>query len=543
MFFRIKELFAPKEPLVELTVQLIRTLGVRVTDETIKEAIEDHPDQGSLLSISDVLNTYNVENVVAKVAKPDVMKLNTPFIAQLNSKEGLPYFTVVKAINEVKVICWNGLKSKWIAYERAEFTADFLGTVLLADVDETSGDIDYDQKYQHQLRKKTIKVISEIGLLVLIGAVILNIRSMSMILSFANVLLYGLGTSIAFLLLYYEIDQQNGLIKQLCGKTGKRDCAAVTSSKASHIVGISWSSIGFSYFFGGLLALLTGGITNVPMLILLSAMSMFSLPYIVFSVYYQWQVARQWCVLCLAIQAVLFTLAALSIISSSFSFNDLKNIPVTTFLMLMICYLIPFIAVNHLMPILHKIKNAKRQKSELMRLKHDPEIFNTLLRNQKSIEYDVTGLGLLLGNSEGTTRIIKVCNPYCGPCAYAQPAIDALVSNNPDVCVQIIFTASDSEHDIGAAPVKHLMAIAEQNSEELLKSALDDWYNATEKNYELFALKYAHVEGVNDQGQKLKAMNEWCNKTQIAFTPTFFINGRQLPQMYSVNDLKYFFSS
>ncbi|PUZ29772.1 hypothetical protein DCC81_10130 [Chitinophaga parva] len=37
-------------------------------------------------------------------------------------------------------------------------------------------------------------------------------------------------------------------------------------------------------------------------------------------------------------------------------------------------------------------------------------------------------------------------------------------------------------------------------------------------------------------------MYEWCKKTNVTFTPTFFLNGYQLPENYSISDLKYFLS-
>jgi protein-disulfide isomerase len=36
-------------------------------------------------------------------------------------------------------------------------------------------------------------------------------------------------------------------------------------------------------------------------------------------------------------------------------------------------------------------------------------------------------------------------------------------------------------------------------------------------------------------------MDQWCNKVGIEFTPTFFINEYQLPEIYNLEDLKYFF--
>jgi len=50
-------------------------------------------------------------------------------------------------------------------------------------------------------------------------------------------------------------------------------------------------------------------------------------------------------------------------------------------------------------------------------------------------------------------------------------------------------------------------------------------------------LSRAELDGSTAQ---LGAMDNWCNETRIAFTPTFFINSYQLPELYQVKDLKHF---
>jgi protein-disulfide isomerase len=71
---------------------------------------------------------------------------------------------------------------------------------------------------------------------------------------------------------------------------------------------------------------------------------------------------------------------------------------------------------------------------------------------------------------------------------------------------------------------------------------LDDWYFADKSEYEVFAAKYPMNKELKRQNEKLDAMRIWCDKTGINFTPTFFVNGYQLPEIYSVSDLKYFLS-
>ena len=131
--------------------------------------------------------------------------------------------------------------------------------------------------------------------------------------------------------------------------------------------------------------------------------------------------------------------------------------------------------------------------------------------------------------------------------------MEELLENNPDVQIQILFTASNIEGDIKTPPVKHLMAIAEKNNETIVKKALDDWYLAETKDYESFALKYPMNGELDKQEEKIVVMKDWCDKAVIAYTPMFFvslkdenedkINYYQLPEIYNVADLKYFFSS
>ncbi len=176
----------------------------------------------------------------------------------------------------------------------------------------------------------------------------------------------------------------------------------------------------------------------------------------------------------------------------------------------------------------------------MTRLKYDPVLFESLLSKQKQITSNPEGLGIRLGNPNATHTIIKVCNPYCGPCAKAHPEIEKIIEENKEVSLQIFFTATNEEGDSRAQPVKHLMAIAESNDSNLIKGALDDWYLAEKKDYQIFSAKYPMNGELEKQGGKLEAMDKWCKETGIEFTPTFFVDGYQLPAVYDITDLNYF---
>lgn len=161
------------------------------------------------------------------------------------------------------------------------------------------------------------------------------------------------------------------------------------------------------------------------------------------------------------------------------------------------------------MPALQKAKEGKRLNIELQKLKHNRQIFEALLHKQKQVKENPDGLGISLGNPNGAYKLIKVCNPYCGPCAKAHIPIEELLHNNPDVQIRILFTATNKEGDIAAPPVKHLLAIAEKNDESIIKQALDDWYLAENKNYEAFAAKYPMNGELKQQEAKIETMKNW----------------------------------
>ncbi|MGH2644849.1 MAG: vitamin K epoxide reductase family protein, partial [Chitinophagaceae bacterium] len=427
-----------------------------------------------------------------------------------------------------------------------DFAKQWDGVALLAETNSLSGETDFSKKQRKEwLQQLRIPFI----LLVAVLFIILNGTGNHSLLSalFSMVMLAGIFVSA--LLLWYEIDKGNPLLHKICTAGKQTNCSAILQSGAAKLWGIiSWSEIGFAYFTGGFLSLLLSGF-NPAIVEIVAWLNLAAVPYIFFSVYYQWRVARQWCVLCLTVQSLL--LAGFIICLTGKYYTVLPPaISVSDITLLIVSYLLPLLLWKQVKPLWLKAREGKQYKLQLLRLKHDPRIFEALLPRQKSISSEsLESLGITLGNPEAKYILVKVCNPYCGPCARAHPEIEKLLEANPDIQARIIFTATEDEKDIRSKPVKHLMAIHEKGNTSLTRQALDDWYLAPKKDYEVFANKYPLNGELLEQGDKLKAMSKWCEKTEISFTPTFFVSSpslnreerevRQLPDIYGIDDLKY----
>ena len=350
------------------------------------------------------------------------------------------------------------------------------------------------------------------------------------------------------LLLWYEIDKNNPLLKKVCTGIAKGNCSAILTGKKSKVFSwLSWSEVGFFYFTGGFLLLLFSGINVNNAIGILALLNLLALPYIVFSVYYQWQVAKQWCVLCLGVQALLL-LGGINVLvngrlTESFGQELLRgfsNISLSFIISSVLIYLLPVLLWYAVKPFVLHQQEAKNTRREYLRIKFNTEIFETLLKKQKTITISADGLGIDIGNPDATNTLIKVCNPYCGPCAQAHPKIDKLLEEIPNLKVKIIFTTPNSPKDRAYKPVSHLLAINEKKNSIKIMQALDDWYMAEKKDYDYFAKKYPMNGELTKQGNKIEAMEKWCKGVDINFTPTIFINNNQLPDAYSIEDLQYF---
>lgn len=554
MLSRLKQLIFPVSGEVASTKLLLDHLKVKVSLTTLATEMESHPDFPGILSVSDILSKFGVENLLAKFDAEQLPQLPAPFLTQISSHDGISvYFTVVRKIDERQVTYYDKETRSWKTAATENFQKNYMGLVLLAEAGEHAGEADYQQHINAEKRQLTLQyaklfILPFISLLAMAAALFLE--GWNALLPVGFTLTAVLGAMVGFLLLWYETDQYNPLLQQICTAGKKVNCGAVVHSKASKIAGISWSIIGTSYFTGSLLFMLFSGITSVQSLLVMSGLTVLAAPYTIFSVYYQWKVAKQWCLLCLSVQFILLLQLLIPIAGKWHTLAPLSSITLFTGISFALSYLLPFLVITQLMPAFRASREARQNKMKFNQLKHNQQIFEALLAKQKAVEESTTGLGITLGNPDARIKLVKVCNPYCGPCSKAHAPIEELLHGSNDLQVQIIFTATNKEDDHRSLPVKHFLAVAESGDNRQLKEVLDGWYLSPTKDYRQFSGKYMLPDGaMARQGKKVEAMRSWCDRAGIKATPTFFLSMPsadqtttalyQLPDIYQIKDLKY----
>lgn len=524
----------------------LREIGVKVTDTSLKERLAQHPSFPSLLSLKDVFTDFGVKNIVLKREQHDLGDFETPFICVIEQNKGeSSSFTIIQTVDENRITFYHPVELSWKTISLKEFEQWDTGIVLLAEKNEFSGEKDYQKQ---RGKERVANFIALIPLYLCFFAVVFTLSSSYLTADFSDVwygsslLLFNLiGMILSFSLVWYEIDNHNPFLREICSGTKKLNCGAVLQTDGASIFGISWALVGFTYFTANFLSNILFGIDDPRFLGVWMIMSFVVAPYILYSVFYQWKVAKQWCVLCLGVQFILL----LQLISAVFYLtsghkSSLIFVGNHLFLIFM-TFSITFLLANYVFSMIKKAKEGKQYQLRWQRLKSDPQIFNALLTKQPVLSIPTAGIGLVVGNPEAKHEITKVCNPYCGPCAKAHPEIEAVLHHNTEVRLRIIFTTKDDDQDMKAQVVRHLMALADSGSQDLIKRALDDWYLNPKKDYQTFAAKYPLNGELKQQAEKLNAMYKWCNDMQIRATPTIFIDGFMLPQNYRINDLKSFF--
>lgn len=537
---KINHLFSPLSNCEKITAEFCKLLRVPITEKKIRQDLEQHPDYPSLLSISDILNEYGVENLSISIAAKDIVKLQAPLIAQIKV-DRTTYFTVISSISNETVTFFNPIKESYTNLSLFAFCNTFTNIVLIAEKKE---DLNYalftNKSFQSEFA--TIIKICVVPLLVLsycTFTIITNGKTAIWPVFF--LLATFLGILVGILLLWYELDQYNPTLQQICSFGKKANCGAILNSKASKIFGISWTTIGFSYFWGDLISLLTGNFDRLPILSILSWINLIALPYTAFSVYYQAKVAKQWCVLCLSIQIILVLQFLIALKGGFHTQTPLNTIPWSAGFNIFFSFTISFLIIDLLTSSLRKAKDNKESKLQLQRLKHMPEVFNSLLVKQKQILLQRDNIGIILGNPKAKNKLLKVCNPYCKPCSRSHKKIKFLLEKNPDIQIQIIYLTSFEKIDHTTQAIRHFLALYKYSDPIIFRQALDNWYDSEIKDYGHFASTFPIDEkSFSEQNDDILEMINWCAELETTHTPTFYFNGYQLPAMFDVDDLKYY---
>ncbi len=499
--------------------QIVKKLNLKVSENTLKTAFKFHPDYPSLSALSDILSEWQVDNLAVKISPQQLQEITFPAIAHIeDGREG--YFVLLQKF-ENQQVTYSDSEKGTITDSIELFTSKWKGVTLLLEITHKSAEpnfVEINRKQTFANAEKWLGFIT-LGLVALGGSAIAETWQNAVLW-----LILVLGIAVSTIILLGEYGIKNPTIEKLCNLNNQTNCDTVLASSGSKLFQyFSWAEIGFWYFAGiSIFTLICFLSHKFDYLSTLTIVSLIALPYTVFSIYYQWQIVKKWCTLCLVIQAILVLQFIVLFNNNALSISSINSV-----YLLIISLLIPTSIWAFIKPSLEKARALPDLERSVMAYKYNTNLFTNLLENQRYVH---TGMSnITAGDPEASVLITMVSNPFCGPCAKAHEAVEKLLGGYGDyIKVEYVFTGSPQNEKV----IKHLCSLPEEQQHE----ALHEWYKIV--NYEKWSAKYPAIIKQNAENQLLE-YREWCNQAEITHTPTFFVNGKELVSPYTVQDLKY----
>lgn len=510
----------------------IKKFGIKVSETTIKNFLYAHPYYPTLKSVCDALKKWKIEYYALKLELSEIKELKLPFIAHLNESGGQLAF--VEKIRKDKVEYFIQNKKRQIA-DFDEFARKLSGAVVLIEPNQNILEPNYKQDEQNKILEKMILPFSILSVLVVsLYGLIPNLNSafQNGLIIYELLLIAILGIGAAILLVMHEFKIHTSIGDKLCGFSSKTDCDSVLSSDVSKLFGIiNWADAGLVYFIGTFIFLSGSG--SLGALSYLAVISALSLPYPVFSIYYQAIKLKKWCPFCLLVQLLIvgeFVVMLQVFKNLDFFGFDLVRL-ITSFFLPAVIWM------------LYKIWKEKAdwgdlQYHSLLKLKRSPELFRSLLMESSRVEFIRNESGLILGNPHAQITITAFLSLYCNPCASAFKKMKDLVETYPDVRINVIFSVYDDEETQKLVNTLYQKYKTKGSVDAL--HFLSDWYSLPGQSRkslyenEIIAPEDDIVARIGKRNKKLFAEN------QVAGTPTVFINGYKYPEQYEYDDIEYF---
>lgn len=291
----------------------------------------------SLFGLKCLLKEYGIDSYALKDV--DLEDAPTPFVAPLKNGD----WVIVTNSSGGKVSYRSMGEDELV--DKELFESAWTGIIFVSEINKNSIEPDYRKHRFIDLMRD----LRDIGIAVLITALILYGAIYNGLFEHATTILVllfnsvGLGASI--MLEQKSMGIHTRLAAHVCGIIEKDGCDDVLASDGSKFLGIfHWSDVGLGYF-GMSIILLIAFPHSLPYVALYNAMC---LPYSFWSVGYQHFKAHAWCTLCLTVQATLWILAGLYLLSCGHWWKEL-SISEPLLYLVPAMYVLTVLSINKLM--------------------------------------------------------------------------------------------------------------------------------------------------------------------------------------------------
>jgi uncharacterized membrane protein len=480
--------------------------------------ILSHPSYPSLESFSETLNILKILHEVCfadfELLRPDLEAT----MLHLKIDEG-KFVVLIKKTND-KVTIYNPETEKLEELNKENLLTLWSGVTLIIPKKTMS----------LKRNKRRNPVFIFIGCILCFSFLFVFLKNEShLFLMTFTIQILGLFTTL--LIALHELQYDNRLTSEICKKGNSFSCNDVLSSPGAKLLGlISLGDIGIIYFSGGLLVLLFIPFLNNPTeyLSLMYLFSICTLPYTLYSVYYQKFKVEKWCPLCLLVLFFLW----LSFINYSLFIDNLHVKSISSVLF----PLEIFGSTTIFWFILKDLLSTKKEKMILeinaLKLKRNPEIFQSLFKRQKFLTMDYSSDDFIFGNSNSSLIITTIISEKCKYCKILVKSLIDLLDTNLDFMWVLRFDGINDEGWLENNFYFQRVFIKKYNKNgKLALEVLRKWADGEKTQNE------SESESKTNLPPCITNNLNWIKDNELTQVPIVFINGRVLPNLYELSDL------
>ena len=523
------------ENLTKAVVNLIYHLGVPVTPSTVSDVLQAHPHFPSVAAAVHALQTWGIDAQGSKITSDLLDRIPLPCLADLHN--GTMVVLIAVADGQVTFI---DPAHGWITSPVETFDKQWNGTILAVETTDEAGEKDYAAQRQKERRaawrRHALWAGSGVAALLALGLMVRALWGTPVLLGLPIAKSLGLAVSLALVL--HHVSHTNPLLQRVCPAGPTVNCAGVLRSRAALLFGwLPMADLGALYFAGGLLTLLLAGLHEPALpgaLFFLAVLTVLALPYTVFSVYYQARVVKQWCWLCLAVQA-LFWVEFLLI--GPYTLETALALDPMAAAVTVLGFGLPALVWLAVQPALKKAGETDAWYYRYLRLRRNPAVVEQLLQQETPVSITALPIELKFGRDEAPYVLTVVAHPQCPACARAYREARHLLDAYPDQIAVVLRFYCPEPDGPGKELARNTLALIMQKRQSEAVILLERWHtHPLEPSYWMDG--FTRSENLYDAVDSiLRAIVTWARAVPITGTPTVYLNARPLPPGMDVADL------
>ncbi len=512
------------EPLITLLIAQLKLQGAKVDEQELDFQMLSHPSYPSVHAITGVLSHFKIPNGAFElpIEAESLTQMPAVWMAQVSGKQD-ELVLVQQTDNDYLV--WFAADKK-VTLTEAQFLGMWTGVAVISEPEAGN-----EPEKTAAINQWVLPVV----VCALWAWVCVAFNASMAIAAMGYLALTGLAFS--WLVIHKEYGKTAPIARKLCNMGKAVDCDVVLQhAENTKLLGVPFSAAAWVYFFAQAITAFGLTIAGANATLLLWG-AVLPLPVLLYALYYQGVVVKQWCTLCLAITVVAFGQMAVAV--PSVLPATLPTIPGALGPVLGLALILAL--VNYRL-----LKQHLTQQAELRKTTIDYRRFTgnyELYQNLQAQEPEVTAFAgaaheLVFGAAANAARaeVLFITHPQCGFCKEIPPLINRLLATQAQgLSIRVRFNIHD---DTGTG-------FATQQAAALLHTYHTQGQQA--------ALKlYANIHGssstsitatdkvVQQMNALLQAQRQWCIDNGINFTPLMLVNGRRFPEIYDMGHVLLF---